>query len=197
LKVMVSTSEHARFLEVLQLHADSGPCLDCFRSGQPVNVEDLTADRRWPALADTARQAGYRAVYSIPLRSQDQTIGAMNLFSTEPRALGPTDHLVARALTEVATVTILGQRALHRSGQVASHLQAALNSRVVIEQAKGMLAQQGQLDISDAFAALRAHARRHNQRLTDVARAVVDATLTLQAMANPADRGSGGSPPPR
>jgi GAF domain-containing protein len=183
LKVMVATSEQARFLEVLQLHADSGPCLDCYRTGQPVNVDDLTAERgRWPDLADTIQQDGYRAVHAVPLRFQEQTLGAMNLFSIKPGDLGGADHIIAQALAEVATVAILGQRTIRNSVKVAEQLQTALDSRVVIEQAKGMLAHQGGLAMADAFAVLRRYARRNNQRVTDCARAVVDSTLTLGAM---------------
>jgi GAF domain-containing protein len=186
LKVMAATDEQARFLEVLQLHADSGPCLDCYRSGQPVDVDDLTVDDdRWPALADTIRHGGYRAVHAVPLRFREQTLGAMNLFSTKPGGLGTTDGKIALALAEVATVAILGRRTVHLSGQVAEQLQAALNSRIVIEQAKGMLAQQGRFDMASAFAVLRQHARRNNQRVTDAARAVVDSTLTLDLMGGP------------
>jgi GAF domain-containing protein len=186
LKVMAATSEQARFLEVLQLHAGSGPCLDCYRTGQPVNVDDLTADGgRWPALANTAQHGGYRAVHAVPLRFQEQTLGAMNLFCIKPGGLGATDHKIAQALAEVATVAILGQRTIRRSGEVAEQLQTALDSRVLIEQAKGMLAQQGGLAMAAAFAVLRQHARRNNERVTDAARAVVDATLTLDAMGGP------------
>jgi GAF domain-containing protein len=186
LQVMAATSDQARFLEVLQLHADSGPCLDCYRTGQPVNVDDLTVGRhRWPALANTAQHGGYRAVHAVPLRFQEQTLGAMNLFRSEPVGLGSTDRTIAQALAEVATVAILGQRTIRRSEEVAEQLQAALNSRVLIEQAKGMLAQQGGLAMAAAFAVLRQHARRTNQRVTEAARAVVDATLTLDAMSGP------------
>jgi GAF domain-containing protein len=93
LKVMAVTDEQVRFLEVLQLHADSGPCLDCYRSGQPVDVDDLTLDGdRWPALADTIRQGGYHGVHAVPLRFREQTVGAMNLFSSKPGGLGTTDR---------------------------------------------------------------------------------------------------------
>jgi GAF domain-containing protein len=183
LQVVAATSTQAHFLEVLQLHADAGPCLDCFRSGQPVNVNDLAADGdRWSALADTARRGGYHAVHAVPLRFREQTLGAMNLFTCEPGDLGATDHKIAQALAEVATVAILGQRTISRSGEVAEQLQTALDSRVVIEQAKGMLAQQGGLTMTAAFDVLRQHARRNNQRVTDAARAVVDSTLSLEAM---------------
>jgi GAF domain-containing protein len=193
LKVMAATSEQARFLEVLQLHADSGPCLDCYRTGQPVNVDDLTAERgRWPGLANTVQQDGYHAVHAVPLRFREQTLGAMNLFTIKPGGLAATDHKIARALAEVATVAILGQRMIRHSGEVAEQLQVALNSRVLIEQAKGMLAQQGGIAMAAAFAVLRRYARRNNQRVTDVAHAVVDATLNLHAMAGP-----NGTRPPR
>jgi GAF domain-containing protein len=186
LTVVAATSEQARFLEVLQLHANGGPCLDCYRTGQPVDVDDLTADGgRWPALADTAQHGGYRAVHAVPLRFREQILGAMNLFSGEPVGLGSIDRTIAQALAEVATVAILGQRTILRSGEVAEQLQAALNSRVIIEQAKGMLAQQGGLAMAAAFDVLRQHARRNNQRVTDAARAVVDATLTLDSMGGP------------
>jgi GAF domain-containing protein len=183
LKVMAATSEQARFLEVLQLHVDSGPCLDCYRTGQPVNVDDLLAEGgRWPGLADTVRHNGYRAVHAVPLRFKEQTLGAMNLFSVEPGDLSVTDHMIARALAEVATAAILGQRTISHSVKVAEQLQTALDSRVIIEQAKGVLAHQGGLAMTDAFAVLRRYARRNNQRVTDCARAVVDSTLTLDVM---------------
>jgi GAF domain-containing protein len=193
LQVMVSTNEQVRFLEVLQLHADSGPCLDAYHTGGPVNADDLAADGgRWPALANTAQHGGYRAVHAVPLKFQDHTLGAMNLFSIEPQSLGSTEQTIAQALAEVATVAILGQRTLRRSERVAEQLQTALNSRVIIEQAKGMLAQQGGgLAMADAFAVLRHYARRNNRRLTEAARAVVDATLTLDLMGKPDGTGPG------
>jgi GAF domain-containing protein len=136
-------------------------------------------------LARTAGHGGYRAIHAIPLTFQDQTLGAMNLFNAEPGSLDATDRAIAQALTGVATIAILNQRALLRSEQVAEQLQNALNSRVVIEQAKGMLAQQGGLEMGAAFDVLRRHVRRHRQRLTEAARGVVDGTLTLEAMAGP------------
>jgi GAF domain-containing protein len=183
LKVVVSTSEQARFLEILQLHAGSGPCLDCYRSGKSVHVEDLgkNADR-WPVLANMARGGGYRAVHAVPLKFRDQTVGAMNLLSAAPFRLELAEYKIARALAEVATLAIVSQRARRRAEQVAEQLQGALNSRVVIEQAKGMLAQQGGLDVVAAFAALRQYARRNNRRLTEVARDVVNGSLSLQEM---------------
>ena len=183
LKVMAATSGPARFLEVLQLHAESGPCLECYHTGQPVQVHDLSADGgRWPALADTARHGGYRAVHAVPLRFQQQTLGAMNLFSIEPGCMGATDQKIAQALAEVATVAILGERTMRHSVKVAEQLQTALDSRVIVEQAKGMLAHQGGLAMTDAFAVLRRYARRNNRRVTDCAHAVVDSTLTLDVM---------------
>jgi GAF domain-containing protein len=192
LQVMAATSEQARFVEVLQLHADCGPCLESYRTGQPVNVDDLAGERdRWPSLAETIEHNGYRAVHAVPLRFQEQTLGAMNLFGVEPGDLGGTDHKIAHALAEVATVAILGQRTISHSVKVAEQLQTALDSRVVIEQAKGVLAHQGGLAMADAFDVLRGYARRTNKRVTDCARAVVDATLTLDAMGVSARSGAG------
>jgi GAF domain-containing protein len=183
LKVMASTSEQARFLEVLQLHADSGPCLDCYRTGRPVNADDLLAEPgRWPDLTGAVEHNGYRSVHAVPLRFQEQTLGAMNLFSIEPGGLARTDQVIAQALAEVATVAILDQRTIRHSVKVAEQLQTALDSRVIIEQAKGMLAHQGGLAMTDAFAVLRRYARRNNRRVTDCAHAVVDSTLTLDVM---------------
>ena len=183
LQVMAATSEQARFLEVLQLHTESGPCVDCYRTGQPVNIDDLADEGdRWPGLVDTMQEDGYRAVHAVPLRFRDQTLGAMNLFGVEPGNLGDTDHSIAHALAEVATLAILGQRTLRHSVEVAEQLQTALDNRVVIEQAKGVLAHQGGLAMADAFAVLRRYARRNNERVTDCARAVVDSRLTLDAM---------------
>jgi GAF domain-containing protein len=184
---MAATSEQARFVEVLQLHADSGPCLDSYRTGQRVDVDDLTAERgRWPTLAETIQRDGYHAVHAVPLRFREQTLGAMNLFSRQPGRLGTTDHMIAQALAEVATMAILGQRTIRHSVEVAEQLQAALDSRVIIEQAKGVLAHQGGLAMAEAFEVLRRYARRNNRRVTDCAHAVVDSTLTLSVISDPA-----------
>jgi hypothetical protein len=175
LHVLASSSEEIRLLELLQLQADAGPCLVAYRTGQQVLVEDLNLEsQRWPAFAKQAAEYQYRSVSALPLRLRDERVGALNLFRTEVGAMSPTDISVGQALADVATVGILHQRTLTHSHLISQQLQGALNSRVIIEQAKGVLAERGSIDMDRAFVLLRAHARKTQQRLADVARAVVD-----------------------
>jgi transcriptional regulator with GAF, ATPase, and Fis domain len=186
LRVVASTSEQARFLELFQLQVDAGPCLDCYRTGESVVVSDLdTHAHRWPQFVEYARGEGYRSVHATPLKVPDQTIGALNLFSTERFQAGPTDLMIVRALGDMAAVAVLYQRALQHSELVADQLQNALTSRVVSEQAKGRLAEQGGIDMGAAFAALRGHARNTHQTLSGTAHAVAAGTLTLQQILRP------------
>ena len=175
LHVLASSSEETRLLELLQLQADSGPCLVAYRAGQQVLVDDLNLEaQRWPDFAKQAAEYHYRSVSALPLRLRDERVGALNLFRTEVGAMSPTDISVGQALADVATVGILHQRTLTHSHLISQQLQGALNSRVIIEQAKGVLAERGSIDMDRAFVLLRAHARKTQQRLADVARAVVN-----------------------
>ncbi|MFN0142708.1 MAG: GAF and ANTAR domain-containing protein [Mycobacterium sp.] len=175
LHVLASSSEEIRLLELLQVQADAGPCLVAYRTGQQVLVEDLNLEpQRWPAFAQQAAEYQYRSVSALPLRLRNDRLGALNLFRTEVGAMSPTDVSVGQALADVATVGILHQRTLTHSQLISQQLQGALNSRVIIEQAKGVLAERGSIDMDRAFVLLRAHARKTQQRLADVARAVVD-----------------------
>jgi len=175
LHVLASSSEEIRLLELLQVQADAGPCLVAYRTGQQVLVEDLNLEpQRWPAFAQQAAEYQYRSVSALPLRLRNDRLGALNLFRTEVGAMSPTDVSVGQALADVATVGILHQRTLTHSHLISQQLQGALNSRVTIEQAKGVLAERGSIDMDRAFVLLRAHARKTQQRLADVARAVVD-----------------------
>lgn len=174
LAVIASSSEETRLLEVFQLQNDEGPCLDCVRGGAAVVSADLDADRvRWPLFASFALEAGFRSVVALPLRLRQQTIGGLNLFDERAVPVTPGDQLLAQALADVATIGILQQRSAQRSAVLAEHLQHALNSRVVIEQAKGILAERNGLSMQAAFAALRLYARDQNIKLTDLAIAVV------------------------
>ena len=183
LHVLASSSEETRLLELLQVEADLGPCLLAYRSGKPVIVEDLRVDsQRWPAFAARAAEYGYLSVSALPLRLRDERVGALNLFRTEAGPLSPTDIAVGQALADVATVGILHQRTLTHSDLINQQLQSALNTRVIIEQAKGVLAERGSVDMDRAFVLLRTYARRTRQRLADVARSVVnnaDTTVIL------------------
>jgi len=194
LRVVASTNERSDWMELLQLQADEGPCMECYRSGAPVSVTDLTAAAaRWPrfvaALTDLAPpgQNIYRSVHALPLRLRGQAIGALNLFHHQPGPLPAADLALGQALADVATIGILSERAIARGEVVNEQLQGALNSRVIIEQAKGVLAERGELSMDGAFDRLRHYARHHNLRLSEVARQVVEADLAAQVL---------GAPPP-
>ena len=176
LRVVAASSEAARLLELFQLQSDQGPCLDCFRSGQPVAATDLSADPRWPRFAAAAGRADFSAVQALPMRLRDQVIGALNLFRVTPGAFDAEVVPIGQALADVATISLLHERSMRRTDTLNEQLQTALNSRVVIEQAKGKLAERLGIDVDTAFTLLRARARNQNQRLSDLARAFVDGT---------------------
>jgi GAF domain-containing protein len=174
LRVVAASSEAARRLERFQLQNDQGPCLDCFRSGLPVMAADLVAAApRWPRFAPAAREAGFAAVQALPMRLREQVIGALNLFRVGPGAFEPADVRVGQALADVATISLLQERSMRHSDTLNEQLQAALNSRVIIEQAKGKLAERLGLDMDQAFNLLREAARTSNRRLSDVAQAFI------------------------
>jgi GAF domain-containing protein len=176
LRVAAASSEEAGLLELFQLQNDQGPCLECFRTGRPVTATDLTGlGQRWPRFAEAATQAGFATVEALPMRLRDQVIGALNLFRAEAGPFDAADLRIAQALADVATIGLLHERNVRRREAVAEQLQAALNSRVVIEQAKGKLAERLGVDMDRAFQMLRDYARNTNQRLTDVARDFVTA----------------------
>jgi GAF domain-containing protein len=171
LRVAASSNEAAGLLELFQLQNDQGPCLDCFRTGRPVTATDLTGlGQQWPRFAAAATRFGFRTVEALPMRLRDQVIGALNLFRAAPGPFDPTDLRLGQALADVATIGLLHERNVRRSETVAEQLQAALNSRVIIEQAKGKLAERYGMDMDQAFILLRDYARNSNQRLTSVAR---------------------------
>ena len=179
LRVAAASSEEAGLLDLFQLQNDQGPCLECFRTGQPVTAADLTAPLQpWPRFAQAATESGFRTVQALPMRLRDQVIGALNLFAAEPGPFDPADLRIGQALADVATIGLLHERNVRRREAVAEQLQAALNSRVAIEQAKGKLAERLGVDTDRAFTMLRDYARNSNQRLTDVARDFVEGATT-------------------
>ena len=183
LKVMASSSEAMRVLELFELQAAEGPCLDCYRSGKPVMQADLaTPTSRWPRFAAETLAAGFRSVHALPMRLRGTVIGALNLFHVEVGEMSPADVAGAQALADVAAIAILQNRASVEAQVLNQQLQHALNSRVVIEQAKGMVAERSGLNIELAFTALRAYARNHNLRLVDVAESVIDGSLAPSTM---------------
>jgi transcriptional regulator with GAF, ATPase, and Fis domain len=192
LRVVAASSEAARLIELFQLQNDQGPCLDCYRSGVPVHAADLAAEAgRWQRFAPAARQAGFTAVQALPMRLRDQVIGALNLFRASPGAFASADIRIGQALADVATIGLLHERSMRRSETLNEQLQTALHSRVVIEQAKGKLAERLGVDMDQAFNMLREAARARNRRLSELAQAFVEGTETLIGPASrPARPGS-------
>jgi transcriptional regulator with GAF, ATPase, and Fis domain len=181
LHVLAASTERTRHLEVFALQREEGPCLDCYSSGRPVLVPDLEQETgRWPQFAQGARMAGFASVHALPMRLRDRTLGALGLFGTGVGGLNSDDLSLGQALADVASVAVVQEEATADKTRLAEHLQTALNSRVIIEQAKGVLAQQGASDMTQAFAVLRRYSRDHNQRLTDVAQAVVSGSLSAE-----------------
>jgi GAF domain-containing protein len=183
LRVMASSSEAMRVLELFELQSQEGPCLDCHRTGQTVSHRDLTtADGQWPRFAPEARAAGFLAVQALPMRLRGSVVGALNLFHLEPGEMPAADLAVAQALTDVATIAIIQHRAAQEAQVLNEQLNIALNTRIVIEQTKGVLAERLGLDMEAAFTVLRNHARRHNLLLGDVANAIIEGNLEPSAL---------------
>ncbi len=176
LRLAAASSERARLLELIELQNDEGPCLDAFRTGRQVSyVEtDTGGPAPWPLFASHAKAEGFSSIHALPMKLRQQVIGALNLFGQHPVQLPPEDVRVAQAFADIATIAILQERLVKEREVLASQLQTALDSRVVIEQAKGVLAERLGFDMDTAFSTLRDAARRANRRLSDVARDVVD-----------------------
>jgi transcriptional regulator with GAF, ATPase, and Fis domain len=182
LRLVATSAEQARVLELFQIQDDEGPCLDCYRTGQVVTISDTgsaEAAARWPRFAAAARYAGFAGVHAIPMRLRDQIIGTLNLFRAVTGDLDLAATRTARALVDVATIGILQERAVREQEIVAGQLQVALNSRVAIEQAKGILAERLKVTPDAAFILLRHYARDHNHPLTELAWDVIRGTATI------------------
>jgi GAF domain-containing protein len=189
LGVMASSNEATRILELFELQCQEGPCYDCYQTGALIVAPDLTAaDGRWPHFAAESLAAGFRSVHAVPMRLRGTTIGALNLFRQETGALDEADAQAAQALADVATIAILQNRALLAAQVVNEQLQNALHSRIVIEQAKGVVAERSGIDVEKAFTLLRAYARNHGRRLADVAHDVIDRKFGATDLLGPEDR---------
>jgi GAF domain-containing protein len=187
LKVVASSSEAMRVLELFELQAKEGPCPECYLSGKPVVHQDLAqAAGRWPRFAHEALAAGFRSVQALPMRLRGTVIGALNLFRAAPGEMQGADIEAAQALADVATIAILQHRAALEAQVLNQQLQHALNSRIVIEQAKGIVAEREGLNMEQAFSSLRKYARDHNLRLVAVAEAVIASSLAPSALVRPA-----------
>jgi GAF domain-containing protein len=171
---MASSSEEMRLLELFELQSQEGPCVDCYHTGEPVANVDLGDDPRWPQFAQRATAAGFGSVHALPMRLRGAILGALNLFHVDTGQMRPADVAAAQALADVATIAIVQHRAAAEAKLLNEQLSEVLNTRIVIEQAKGMIAQRRGVDMETAFTALRDHARAHNLRLADVARDVTE-----------------------
>ncbi|MFD3513928.1 GAF domain-containing protein [Streptomyces sp. NPDC058657] len=181
LRLVAASDEQTRLLELFALQHDQGPCVECYRTGVPginIDLAHPAATLGWDRFAARARQSGFATTHAVPLRLRDRVVGALNLFHTDTHHLSDQDAVLAQALADIATIAILQQRTLEASQTEATQLQAALTSRI-LEQAKGILAERLNLTPDQAFTLFRAHARSHQQGLSDTARQIIDGTLTL------------------
>jgi GAF domain-containing protein len=189
LQPVAASSEQARLLELFQLQSEEGPCLECYATGEAIVIQDLARDSgRWPAFGRSAIDAGFTGLVALPMRLRAQRVGAMNLFTSDAvtmpgSGIDVRSWTVGQALADVATIGILGQRAAREHELLAQQLQVALNSRVMIEQAKGMLAERGRMPMDRAFALMRDYARGSNRKLISVAQAIIDGDPAVDDLA--------------
>jgi GAF domain-containing protein len=182
LRVMAASTEQVELLELFQIQNDEGPCLDCFHTGVVVVHENLDVTSPWPQFAAESVRAGFPSVCAVPLRLKAVILGCLNLFMSAPVSLAAADVALAQALADVASIAIIQDQATREAAIREGQLQHALNSRIAIEQAKGMIAERGSVDMDAAFAILRRYARNNNRGLTEVAGALVSGTLKIDAL---------------
>ena len=186
LRLVASSNEEMRIVELFEIQSDEGPCLDSYRCGEPVvNVDLATVNGRWPHFAPVAFEAGFRSVHALPMRLRGTILGAINLFNATAGAMAEADILAAKALADMASIAIVQHRATIEAQVLNENLQNALNDRLIIEQAKGVLAERSDLEIEQAFSTMRNHARNGNLKLVDVARHIIDGSLDTAALDPP------------
>jgi len=182
LRLVASSEERMRLLELFEIQSAQGPCLDAFGSGHAVQASGAESRARWPVFAPRASEAGFHALCAVPMRARADIIGALNLFRGNDQPFSDADLEIARAMAQVATIALIQERAIRERSMLAEQLQGALRSRILIEQAKGMLAEQLSMTVDEAFQLLNKYARDHNRGLTDVARHVVDRKIPHGAL---------------
>jgi GAF domain-containing protein len=182
LRLIASSDERMRMLELFELQGAQGPCLDAFSTGQPVQANAADSRVRWPIFAPRASDSGFQMMCAVPLRVRTDVIGAMNLFRGTDAPFTDDEMDIAQAMAEMAAIGLIQERALRERTLLTEQLQAALTSRVIIEQAKGMLAEYLRMSVDDAFQLLRSYARNRNRKLSDVARDVVDRKVPSAAL---------------
>jgi hypothetical protein len=192
LHYVASSSERMRLIELFEIQHEEGPCLDAYRTGVAVHsVLNEEAQGLWPRFAPHAREVGFEAVSALPMRLRSEVIGALNLFSTNPEPLGTDDQLAAQALADIATIGIIQERAVNSARAITSQLEVALESRIVIEQAKGIVAERGHVSIDTAFTMLRGYARNNNVLLSQTAHDVISGVLSTDDLARRGDKPAG------
>jgi transcriptional regulator with GAF, ATPase, and Fis domain len=174
LEVVCATTEAARLLEVLQVTTNQGPCVECARTGLPISASDLRCEERWDEFTSAVLKAGFAAAHAIPLKLRGQVIGTLNLFRRRAGSLSREDRTLSQALADAATAGLLSKRAIDNAETLSMQLKSALNTRVVIEQAKGILSARRKSTLDNAFEVMRAFARNDRRKLSEIARAVVD-----------------------
>ena len=184
LRFMAASDENARLLEIFQVQVSEGPCFDAYRGAEAVVNSDLKIESsRWPEFTKKALAVGFHSVHAFPMRVRREVIGALNVFgSNVGGALDEVDVQIVQALTDVAAIGILQERAVRRGEVLTEQLQGALNSRIAIEQAKGAISQAYGISIDAAFNTLRGYARQNNRKLTEVAREVLSNPERLAAL---------------
>lgn len=186
LQVVASSSETMRLLELFELQSDEGPCLDCYHTGEPVMSPDLlVGNSRWPRFAARTVEAGFHSVHALPMRLRGTTIGALNLFHVAAIQMPEAEVVAAQAFADIATIAIFQHRAAVEAQILNEQLQVAFNSRVLIEQAKGVVSERDGVDMQQAFNRLRTYARTNNRRLIDVAQDTIAGTLPAAELHRP------------
>lgn len=192
LQFMAASNDAGKALELFQIQSSEGPCLDCFRTETPVVNADLGhAESLWPTFAPRARAAGFQSVHAFPMRLRDEVIGALNMFGTSAVHFADDEVRVVQALADIATIAILQERSVARAEALTEQLQGALNTRIVIEQAKGALAQARGISVDEAFVSMRSQARAERRRLADIAMEILEGPLDLRPALDSADRSNG------
>jgi GAF domain-containing protein len=182
LRVIGASTEQIGLLELFQIQNEEGPCLDCYKTGAVVAHSNLSATSKWPRFGAESLRAGFPSVCAVPLRLKDHVLGCLNLFIGEPVALSEAEIALAQALADVASIAIIQDMATREAAIREGHLQHALNSRIVIEQAKGMIAERGGVDMDEAFGRLRSFARNNNRGLTEVAEGLVAGEVSIDTI---------------
>jgi transcriptional regulator with GAF, ATPase, and Fis domain len=180
LQTVGASSEQARLLELFELQQHQGPCMECYRTRSPVSIADLAEQpQQWPEFAEMAVRAGFGASHALPMRLRTETLGALNLFSVKPGALSEATIRIAQAMADVATIGLLQARTISHSELLAEQLQHALHGRVLIEQAKGVLAERLHVEMTEAFEILRRYSRNHNVFISTVADGVITGEVNM------------------